>query len=301
MTSPAAGSTISGTSVTLSANASDASGIASVEFKANGNSLGFATTSNPYSLPWNTTTAANGPYTLTAVAKDTFGNTTISAPVNVTVNNTGPQLPAGLVLGLPFKEGTGTSTVDVSGNSHVATISGATWTTAGRYGNALAFDGVNDLVTVNDSALLRLTTGMTLSAWVKPNALQTWPALLVKERPGDLTYALYANTPTPHPAGYVATSNGFYESAGGPGLALNTWSHVAVTYDSTFMRTYVNGVQVGTAGASGPILTSNNPLRIGGDTVWPNEYFNGAIDEVRVYNRPLSASEIATDMNTALP
>jgi hypothetical protein len=287
--------------VQLSANASDASGIASVEFQANGNSLGFATTTNPYGLTWNTTTAANGPYTLTAVAKDTFGNTTTSAPVNVTVNNTGPQLPAGLVLGLPFKEGTGTSTTDVSGNNHTTTISGATWTTAGRYGNALAFDGVNDMVTVNDSALLHLTAGMTLSAWVKPNALQTWPAIMVKERPGDLTYALYANTPSPGPGGYVVTSNGFFAAEGGGGLPLGAWSHVAVTYDGTFLRTYVNGVQVGTAGASGPIITSNNPLRIGGDTVWPDEFFNGAIDEVRVYNRPLSASEIATDMATPLP
>jgi hypothetical protein len=300
ITSPTAGATVSGTSMQLQATAGDASGIASVEFFANGASLGFAMTSNPYGLVWNTTTTSNGVKSLTAVAKDTFGNATTSAPISVTVSNTGPALPPGLVLGLPFKEGAGTSTVDVSGNNHVATVSGATWT-AGRYGPGLAFDGVNDMVTVNDSALLDLTTGMTLSAWVKPNALQTWPALIIKERPGDLTYALYANTPTPRPAGYVATTTGFYEAAGGSGLPLATWTHVAVTYDGTYLRTYVNGVLAGTAGASGSILTSANPLRIGGNTIWPDEYFNGAIDEVRVYNRPLSATELVTDMNTPLP
>jgi hypothetical protein len=300
LTAPSAGATLSGTSVQLTANATDASGISSVEFRANGASIGFATTSNPYGLTWNTTTAANGPYTLTAVAKDAFGNTATSAPVNVNVNNTGPQLPAGLVLGLPFKEGMGTATADVSGNQHVATVNGATWTT-GRYGSGLSFDGVNDLVTVNDSALLRLTTGMTLSAWVRPTALQTWPTLILKERPGDLSYALYANTPNPGPGGYLRTSDGFFQVEGGGGLALGAWSHVAVTYDGTFIRTYVNGVQVGSAGASGAIFASNNPLRIGGNTVWPDEFYNGAIDEVRVYNRPLSAAEIATDMATPLP
>ena len=56
--------------------------------------------------------------------------------------------------------------VDRSGRGHTGTISGATWTTAGRFGGALAFDGVNDWVTVADTAALDLTTGMTLEAWV---------------------------------------------------------------------------------------------------------------------------------------
>ena len=71
--------------------------------------------------------------------------------------------------------------------------SGPTWTTAGKYGNALSFDGVNDLVTVADANSLDLTNGMTLEAWVRPTALgNNWRTALMKESSGSLSYALYA-------------------------------------------------------------------------------------------------------------
>jgi hypothetical protein len=60
---------------------------------------------------------------------------------------------------------------------------------------------------------------------------------------------------------------------------------------------YVNGSQVSTQAAAGSITTSTNPLRIGGNSVW-GEYFDGLIDEVRVYNRALTVTEIQTDMIT---
>ena len=65
------------------------------------------------------------------------------------------------------------------------------------------------------------------------------------------------------------------------------------------LRLYVNGVQVSTRTIGGNILTSTSPLRIGGNSIW-GEYFSGLIDEVRIYNRPLTATEIQTDMNTAI-
>ena len=57
---------------------------------------------------------------------------------------------------------------------------------------------------------------------------------------------------------------------------------------------YVNGTLVGTRAVDGDIVNTDEPLRIGGNAVW-GEYFAGLIDEVRVYNRPLTAQEIATD------
>ena len=57
---------------------------------------------------------------------------------------------------------------DVSGNGNNGTISGATWTSSGKYGNALMFNGTSALVTVHDSVSLQLTAGMTLEAWVYP-------------------------------------------------------------------------------------------------------------------------------------
>jgi hypothetical protein len=86
ITSPASGSTLSA-SVTISANASAPAGVASVQFKLDGASLGAALTSAAYSVSWNTTGAANGSHTLTAVVIDMAGNAATSAGVVVTVNN----------------------------------------------------------------------------------------------------------------------------------------------------------------------------------------------------------------------
>ena len=84
---------------------------------------------------------------------------------------------------------------------------------------------------------------------------------------------------------------------GANALALNTWTHLAATYDGATLRLYVNGVQAGSRSLTGPIVTSNSPLRIGGNVLW-GEYFAGLIDEVRVYNRALTQTEVQSDMNT---
>jgi hypothetical protein len=74
---------------------------------------------------------------------------------------------------------------------------------------------------------------------------------------------------------------------------------LAGTYDGANVRVYVNGVLAGTTAAAGAVGATVSPLRIGGNAVW-GEYFNGLIDEVRVYNRALTAPEIQADMNTAV-
>ena len=83
-------------------------------------------------------------------------------------------------------------------------------------------------------------------------------------------------------------------------LPVNAWTHLAATYDGTTMRLYVNGVQVASRPQTGNIATSTNPLQIGGDSIY-GQYWSGRIDEVRVYNRALSAAEIQTDMNVPIP
>ena len=86
ITAPAPNATVSGT-VTLTATATDNVGVAGVQFLVDNNPLGAEDTTSPYSVTWNTTTVANGTHTLTALARDTSGNTTTSAPVTVTVAN----------------------------------------------------------------------------------------------------------------------------------------------------------------------------------------------------------------------
>ena len=73
-----------------------------------------------------------------------------------------------------------------------------------------------------------------------------------------------------------------------------------MTYDGATMRIYVNGVQVASRAQSGAIAVGNGALRIGGNNSFAGEFFRGLIDEVRVYNRALSAAEITQDMNSGI-
>src|SRR4051794_9832093 len=92
----------------------------------------------------------------------------------------------GLVAAFGFSEGAGTTTADASGNGNVGTLANATWTASGKFGNALTFDGVSSWVTVSDAVSLRLTTGVTLEAWVNPSrAASGWSAVVLKENPAS--------------------------------------------------------------------------------------------------------------------
>ena len=92
-----------------------------------------------------------------------------------------------------FEEPVGNTVVDESG-SHDGDITGATRSGAGRFGRALSFDGQDDIVTVPDDSALRLTTGMTLEAWVKPTAATAWRSVIFKESNAGAAYGLYANS-----------------------------------------------------------------------------------------------------------
>ncbi len=243
---------------------------------------------------------AQGNYTFGAWSDGGAQTHTIVAPVtNATYTATfSGTMPTGLVAAYAFNETSGTTASDASGNGRTGTVNGATWSASGRYGGALSFDGSNDLVTVADANALDLTTGMTLSAWLRPTTLSGWRTALLKEAPSGLSYALYAHDNSPQPAAYVNV--GSDRSAAGTGaLALNTWSHLASTYDGTTLRLYVNGVLVGSQAMTGAIAASTGALHIGGNTIW-GEDFSGLIDDVRVYNRALSVSEIQTDLNGAV-
>ena len=102
-------------------------------------------------------------------------NPSAEASASFTVN------PAGLVAHWKFDEGSGTTASDASGNGNTGTlINGPQWT-AGKVGNALYFDGIDDVITVADSNSLDLSSAFTLSAWVNPASTSTnWNVILVK-------------------------------------------------------------------------------------------------------------------------
>lgn len=204
----------------------------------------------------------------------------------------------GLIAAYSFDEGSGASAGDATGTGHAAALTNATWAAAGHAGAALSFNGTNAWATVADAADLRLTTGMTIEAWVRPASQAGWRTVVMKERPGGLSYALYSSDDSNRPpAGYGNTGGSDTAAVGSAAIPLNAWVHLAATYDGSALRLYVGGALAGTTPLAGSLLSSTSPLRIGGNGVW-GEYFSGLIDDVRVYNRPLGQAEIASDMNS---
>ena len=190
----------------------------------------------------------------------------------------------GLIAYWPLDENSGAVVNDASGRGHHGAIRGAQWT-AGISGGALQFDGLDDFVQVPDAAELSFTRAdsYSISAWVRVSELAgAWSGIVTKSRDIRPWYGLWI-------------SPGDRWTFGGDNLAgrhVETgWHHVVVLQDVATgqRRIYVDGVldRVGTPSDSdGP-----GDLLLGG-AAGVNEYFDGVIDEVRIYDRALSDFEI---------
>ena len=204
---------------------------------------------------------------------------------------------SGLVAAYGFEELDETTAGDASGSGNHGTIEGAT-RTGGRFGQGLAFDGIDDLVTIPAAATLA-DSRVTVEAWLYPTELSGWRTAVMKEAPAGLAWGLYAHDNAPRPAMTAAFAGVDTSAPGTAALPLNTWTHLAATYDGKTLKLFVNGVQSGAVAVAGTLSAGADPLRIGGNHIW-GEYFSGRIDEVRVYNRALSAAEIQADLNRAV-
>ena len=287
ITAPTGGS-VSGTR-SITATATDAVGVASVQFKVDGQDIGAADTTSPYQLDWDSRTVSDTEHTLTAVARDPSGNAATSAARTVRVHNTG------LVVGYGFEEPTGTTALDPA-NGWNGTIAGAGRVTDGQFGRALSFDGVDDWVTVADRPEIDLVGGGTVEAWVKPSALGPWRSVLTKEISGQLAYGLFAASGTGLPAGRVFAGSSIAEALAPAPVGIGTWTHLAMSWNQSEVKVYVDGTEMSAQPAVGPIAGGVGPLRIGGNGIF-GQYFSGLIDEVRVFDHARTASQITADMN----
>lgn len=210
--------------------------------------------------------------------------------------------PSGLRAQWLLDEGAGTTAADATGNGNVATlVNGPVWTSGVR-GYALAFDGSNDYIAIPP---LDITgAAMTIAGWVR---FSSFPAnvdqRIVSKANGSAESSHWWMLGQINSGGQRlrfrlktgSTTTTLVASSGN--LAANTWYHVAAVYDGSAMRLYLNGTQVGSVAKTGTIATSSSVTANIGRNPDAYGYLSGALDDVRIYQRALSASEIATVMS----
>src|SRR3990167_187861 len=155
--------------------------------------------------------------------------------------------------------------------------------------SALNFDGVDDYVDVTDAPSLQLSN-FTVSAWINPSNRTTWNMIVTKTTLNGAVKNNYELRLEPTSGVFALVDDGGDQINSTTAPTLNAWTHVVGSFDGTTSRVYVNGV-LENSGTGRTYTSDTTALKIGmrDDLGFP---FPGLIDEVRVYNRALSASEI---------
>jgi hypothetical protein len=196
----------------------------------------------------------------------------------------------GLVGWWPLNEGTGSSAGDFSGSGNAGTLENAPAWTTGALGGALSFTRASQQSVALGAAGLPLgDSPYTLSAWIKPASED--------DEQGIIGWGDYGTSDAVNALRLTSTGvDNYWWSddllASASGLADGNWHLVTATYDGTTRAIYVDGAEIN-SDTPGPHAATDTSPRIGVTDPDFNEYFDGALDDVRVYDRALSASEVA--------
>ena len=213
----------------------------------------------------------------------------------------------GMVAYWPFAEGAGTTAVDFTNNSNNGALTNGptydndtpTLNILNRY--SLNFDGIDDSVIIPDSADLDLNT-FSIGGWFKPHTADTnWQPLITKEADNgfDRSFGVFIhpNTMQLHVSFFTGdcsatnyTINSIKE------LTLNSWNHVMISYDGHMLALYIDGALDNSALVNATVCNNSQPVRLGGgESVF--SYFDGQMDDIRIYRQPFSASEALQSAN----
>ncbi|MGB0176505.1 MAG: LamG-like jellyroll fold domain-containing protein [Owenweeksia sp.] len=214
-------------------------------------------------------------------------------------------------------------TVDISGNISVRTsisrsatlnnftlngnssnwVSGAgsTFNGSASPANGLNFDGSDDYTSEVDHVDFNFTTGLTIEAWVNADALTNHSALVSKFSNGNREFSLLllSSGIMEYSISFDGSTEQFF--SGSTTLTSGNWYHIAFTYDGSTMRAFVNGNTDGTHSVSGTIHNGTVPLTIGARSEGSiTRYFDGTMDEVRIWNTTRTQPQIQAAMNSEL-
>lgn len=211
------------------------------------------------------------------------------------------SLEEGLIVWLQLDEGTGITASDSSGNNNAGILRGGDWI-LGRFGNAV--DLINpsqnntdpDWIEIAHNENQNLQNQVTLAAWVKPVQLTEGAGIITKGE-NITSYAMRLTD-----SGQVRFTANFGEPFGWQGagnwesftsIGTNEWHHIAVTYDGANVRFFLDGVKDDNKPATDLIFgRASQPIFIGADLPNDDQLFDGAVDDVRIYNRALTTGEM---------
>ncbi|HEX8204576.1 MAG TPA: LamG-like jellyroll fold domain-containing protein, partial [Solirubrobacteraceae bacterium] len=240
---------------------------------------------------WYRVRAVNG--SLTSAWSNTASAATQSAPAATYASTVAADGP---VSHWRLGETSGTAAADARGANPGTYRNGAVLGQTSLLANDTAnrsvrLDGVNDDVRVADSNSLDFTSGLTLEAWIKPDAVPAagaWASVITKAE----SYSLQFNGPLLELTVMQNGTRRRLQAPSGTIVAGRTY-HVVATYDGATQRMFVNGVQVASRAQTGNASVTTFPLTIGS---WNGggEAFRGTVDEVAVYNKALTAAQVSS-------
>ena len=167
------------------------------------------------------------------------------------------------------------------------------WITDCKLGSCLNFDGVNDYVEISDSPSLDVGNFLTMEAWIYPKQLKQASIISRKSSGGTVRYGIIMSADS-RLSSFLGLTGGDLYSSVVRAIDANQWHHVALTWNGSHALLYLNGVVADVETGSGGVIAGNRPVFVGSDNGTSN-YFNGIIDEVKIYNRTLSSEEIKSD------
>jgi len=263
------------------------------------------TNGGPYSVVTNLmnptftdTGLANGtPYYYVVSAVNQIGEGPASTQASATPN---AVAPTAMVARLTFDDGAAT---DSSGyGNHGTLVNEAAVVSDAQRGNVLLLDGANDYVDLGNGASLNLSDNgqATITAWVKLTASQNHNTILSKGEWKEAYALVVKGDTTPDDQLWTGNDTSVFSGAGVP---LNTWTHVAVTINDDLTTFYINGQPAGAANQDRGNVLDNTATSVSvgreqysGSLPAGRWFFNGRMDDVRIYERVLSQSEIQSVM-----
>ena len=233
-------------------------------------------------------------YQWNVYASDHEGNHSWCNNIPFVYNPDPPDLNSGLIAFYLFNG----NVIDESGNGNNGVIHGCT-IVSDRNENpnsAFYFDG-DDYIEIPDSNTLDITKSISISAWV--NLTNVYNGAILSKGTDDSNESFFLTAIEPI-RWHINSSSGWIWFDGKEKLQFENWYHVAATFDGNRVQIFLNGTNNGYAEASGTIITNDFSLTIGkrgGDTHW----WQGSIDDICIYNRVLSDSEVKSLYNGDKP